>query len=329
MRQSKRSSKSSILKSLRLACGSEREAVEFMEKWRWGADPACPRCGDAAVYQMRTKDGERNRDYRWRCRGCKKMFTVRTGTVLEQSKLPVRIWCYAIWRASASKKGYAALQLSRETEISYKSALFVMKRIREMMSTDPSTPRKLSGTVEVDETYVGGKPRYRAGVDPKTGKRQTGRGTTKTPVLAMVERGGEVRMSTLERITAPALLPAIWEAVDQGRTTIVTDELGAYNGVDRRVSGGHKTIRHKDRHYVDGDVHTNTVEGVFSLLKRGLIGTYHSMSKAHLPRYLHEFEFRYNTRQLDDGERVVAAIRQGEGKRLTYADSVIRKTGSA
>ena len=316
-----------FLRALPSACRNEAAAVELIEHLRWGDEPLCPRCRSTEVAQVKAKDGSRSTRFLWRCHGCKKQFTVRIGSIFEESRLPLRLWCYAFWKSCASKKGISALQIKRESafilgrEITYKSALFLMHRIRFAMGIDHSTPPKLSGIVEADETYVGGKPRYGAGRNPKTGKRRVGRGTRKTPVFAVVERGGDVRLSKLDRITAPKLIPAIWEAVDLANTTVMTDELGAYHGVGRRVSGGHKTVKHSARQYVDGkngEVHSNTVESVFSLIKRGLIGTFHSVSKKHLPLYLNEFEFRWNHRFEDDGERTAAAIRQADGKRLRY-----------
>lgn len=161
----KKSPKSPILDELRRACMDEPAAVAFMERHRWGDSPACPRCGDMAVYQMGSMEGGRNIDYRWRCRGCKRMFTVRTGTVMEETRLPLRAWCFAFWKACASKKGVSAMQIHRETEISYKSALYLMHRIRHAMGTESGV--KLSGTVEADETYVGGKPRYSSAASGK------------------------------------------------------------------------------------------------------------------------------------------------------------------
>jgi transposase-like protein len=280
----RKNQKNPVLEAIRRASKDEAAAVAFIEGLRWGQEPACPHCAAANVYAMRDrKTGEREKNYRWRCRACGKMFSVRTSTVFEETRLPLRHWCHAFWRACASKKGVSALQIARECEITHKSALFLMHRIRLAMETGPDAP-KLSGIVEADETYVGGKPRYRAGINPKTGKRYTGRGTRKTPVFAVVQRGGDVRLSKLDRITAPRLIPAIWEVVDQANTTVMTDELGAYHGVGRRVSGGHFTVKHSAGQYVDGrngEVHSNTVESVFSLIKRGLIGTFHSVSKHH------------------------------------------------
>ena len=305
---------SPILETLRKATVNEGEAVAFLERQRWGDDPACPRCGDIDVYQMYDKDGQRNKDYRWRCRGCRQMFTVRTGTIFEESRLPLRVWVYAFWKACSSKKGISALQLAREMEITHKSALFVLRRIRHGLGDDQ--PKKLAGTVEMDETYVGGKPRYR-------GVSKRGRGTDKTPVLGIVERGGEVRFRMLDRVTVGTIGSAVAQFIDR-RSRLVTDEGREYVYIGRAFTGGHDSVRHKDKEYVKPgtDIHNNTIEGAFSLLKRGVMGTFHSVSKKHLPNYLNEFEFRHNTRKVDDGTRVAEAIRTVDGKRLTYLESV-------
>ena len=310
----KRQRKSPILDTLRKATLDEDQAVTFMERQRWGDDTVCPRCEDLDVYQMTGKDGQRNKDYRWRCRGCRKMFTVRTGTVFEESRLPLRVWVFAFWRACSSKKGISALQLAREMEITHKSALFVLRRIRHGLGAEHAP--KLSGTVEVDETYVGGRPRYK-------GQSKRGRGTEKTPVLGMVERNGDVRFRMMERLTADRMSEVIAENADL-TCRMITDEFIIYGPIGKHFQGGHEVVKHSAKEYVrpETDVHSNTVEGVFSLIKRGVMGTFHSVSRKHLPNYLNEFEFRYNTRQLDDGKRVTAAIRQVDGKRLEYRESV-------
>lgn len=289
-----------ILEELRAATGDERRSVEFLERHRWADEPACPRCGVLDVYQMRTASGERNPYFRWRCRGCKKMFTVRTGTVFEESRLPLRVWVFAFWKACASKKGISALQLSREMEITHKSALFVLRRIRYGLG-EGADKSLFRGTVEVDETYVGGKPRIK-------GISKRGRGTSKTPVVAVVERGGGVRFQVMPRITAKNLETAIVANVDTD-SRLITDELHAYRRAGKAFKGGHHTVKHGAGEYARGDVHSNTVESVFSLLQRGIIGTFHSVSVKHLPNYLDEFAFRYDTRKLDDGPRVQQAIR--------------------
>ena len=263
---------------------------------------------------MLAAGGSRNKDYRWRCRGCKKMFTVRTGTVFEESRLPLRVWVYAFWRACASKKGISALQLSREMEITHKSALFVLRRIRHGLSE--TNGEKLTGTVEADETYVGGRPRYK-------GQSKRGRGTSKAPVIGVVQRSGNVRFRMMERLTAKKIGEVIAEHADP-RGRLITDDLNLYQPVGRAFTGGHHTVNHSAGEYVrkGTDIHSNTIESVFSLLKRGVYGTFHSISRKHLPNYLNEFEFRHNTRDLDDGERISAAIRQVDGKRLEYRESV-------
>ncbi len=177
------SDKTRMIAEIPMACADEDVAVAFLEDLRWGDNPCCPRCGDCDVYQMRSRGGGREKGYRWRCRGCKQQHTVRTGTVMEDSRIPLRVWCHAYWRAASSKKGVSALQIKRETGISYKSALFLMHRIRWAMADNGSG--LLDGQVEADETYVG--PRGRRGSKP-------GRSTElKTPVFAAIQRDGEVR----------------------------------------------------------------------------------------------------------------------------------------
>lgn len=307
--------KSEILRELPEACRFEASAVEFIERLRWNDQPACPRCGDTNVYQMKGRDGERNTRFLWKCRGCNRQFTVRIGTIFEDSRIPLRLWCHAFWRSCSSKKGVSALQIQRETGLSYKSALFLMHRIRFAMTPDHSKPPKLRDVVEADETYVGGKPRRGTHF---THRRHY---TTKVPVMALVQRDGEVRIRRLERVNQKNVKKAIHDLVDRN-TLIYTDEATHYKWLGRPWAGGHETVNHSAGEYARGPVSTNTVESFFAILKRGLYGTYHSVSKRHLHRYLAEFEFKYNSRKLNDGERTAAAIRQTEGKRLRYRDPI-------
>lgn len=180
-----------VIRVLPLACADEKAAVEFLEKQRWADTPCCPECGSIDVYQMKNrKTGERQENFRWRCRDCSKQYTVRTGTVFEDSRIPLRHWCFGFWRSCTSKKGVSALEIHRQTGISYKSCLFMLHRIRFAMADSVEGP--LSGDVEMDETYVGGKPRYK-------GQSKRGRGTKKTPVLALVERSGRVKTKPVPR----------------------------------------------------------------------------------------------------------------------------------
>lgn len=310
----KKNPTSPILSALRLASKDESAAVAFVEAMRgWDEDAACPRCGDVDVYQMRDrKTGERNKDYRWRCRGCGKPYTARTGTVFEETRLPLTVWCHAFWRACSSKKGVSALQIARECEITHKSALFLMHRVRLAMDGGMQGGGKLGGTVEVDETYVGGKPRYH-----RRGMRGRPKGWSKPMVFAMVERGGRVRARHITEVNAANLGSEIRKNVSED-ARVITDESPYYTRVSD--SHEHETVNHRSGEYVrkGTDVTTNTIEGFFSLLKRGVYGTFHSVSPHHLHRYVSEFEFRYNTRALNDGERVAAAFRGAEGKRLLY-----------
>lgn len=309
---------SPILAELRQAAQSEPLAVEFFEQHRWEGKPVCARCGADTVYMMKTASGERNKDYRWRCLGCRKMFTVRMGTVMAETRLPMRVWAFAFWQACASKKGISALQLAREMEITHKSALFVLRRIRHGVSAEVvgvETP-KLQGTIEVDETFMGGRRR-----GDKRGR--PSRDSHKAAVLGMVQRGGDVRLQQMERLTSDQIGRALAENAAQ-TCRVITDEYYSYRRATAGFTGGHDFVTHSNGEYVrkGTDIHSNTVEGVFSLLKRGVMGTFHSISKKHLPNYLNEFEFRYNTRKADDATRVSKAIKQVEGKRLKYRESV-------
>lgn len=312
-----------ILEALPLACADEMAAVEFMEAQRWGSDACCPRCGSVNVYQMKdSKTGERQANFRWLCRDCKSVksvcqFTVRTGTVFEDSKAELRHWCYAFWRASTSKKGVSALEIHRHTGLSYKSSLFVLHRIRfAMADSAPGPLGSNGGDVEVDETYIGGKPRYK-------GQSKRGRGTKKQCVVALVERSGSVKTRPVANVTGKTLKRLIRRNVDKS-ARILTDENPSYRGIGKKFERGHQRVKHSAGEYVRAgtDVHSNTVEGFFSIVKRGIDGIYHSVSKEHLHRYLAEFEFRYNHRALEDGLRTVAAIQAAEGKRLMYREPV-------
>jgi transposase-like protein len=309
-----RLSNSDVVKDIPLACADELTAVEFFETQRWGDTPACVHCGSVEVYKMvDRKTGERNKRFLWRCLDCKQQFTVRIGTVFEESRLPLRHWCYAFWRASTSKKGVSALEIKRQTQCSYRTALFLMNRIRFAMAPDDATP-KLNGVVECDETWVGGRPRVK-------GISKRGRGTKKTPVFAAVERNGRIRRRVVANVTGDTLKDAIREVVDT-RARIMTDENSSYRGIGREYAS-HETVCHSAKEYARGDVNTNTVESSFALVKRGIVGIYHNVSKKHLHRYIWQFDFMWNNRELNDGERMVLAIKEAEGKRLRYKGPMV------
>ena len=311
--------KSDIVREVPLACADERAAVEFIEKRRWGSKPRCACCDSENVYQMKDrKTGERNKDHRWRCRDCGKLYSVRKGTVFEDSRIPMRHWCFAFWAACSSKKGVSAKQIQRQTGLSYKSALFMMHRIRFAMS-DGGTPPKLTGTVEADETYVGGKTRRRVSQERRRQARLRGepiKWHDKTPVVAMVQRGGEVRAEVIQSVTAANLREVLIRNVDLS-SRLMTDEMPKYKKIGKPFAS-HERVNHSKKEYARGHVTTNTVEGFFALLKRGMYGTFHAVSKKHLHRYVDEFVFRYNYRKVDDGARTETALQGAVGKRLTY-----------
>jgi len=263
-------SKSEIIKQIPLVCSDELAAVEFLEAQRWGNNPMCVHCGSVNVYKMTdATTGKRNARFLWRCHDCKKQYTVRVGTVYEESRIPLKHWCYAFWRAATSKKGVAALEIMRQCQISYKSALFMMTRIRFAMSPDVNTDPQLTGIVEVDETYVGGKPRVKF-------ISKHGRGTSKTPVFAAVERKGRIHRRVITDVTASNLKSAMYEVIDR-RARIMSDDFRLYWGVGKMFLT-HETVNHSEKEYSRGDVHVNTAESSFALLKRGIHGIYQCQS---------------------------------------------------
>jgi transposase-like protein len=295
------------------------KAAEFLESIRWPDGVVCPKCGESGREPYRLKGQTRRL---WKCRACRKQFTVTVGTIFEASHISLDKWLLAFYLLCSSKKGMSAHQLHRMLGITYKSAWFMAHRIRYAMEQPPFQTR-LTGTVEVDETYVGGKIRRSNRkqytpldpTQPDTRFRKTGRGTEKTPVVALVERGGIVRSERIANVTADKLKGVIRKHVDPS-ATLMTDAFPSYRGLDQEYAD-HFTVNHLDE-YVRGEIHTNTVENFFSILKRGINGVYHHVSEEHLPRYLAEFDFRYNARKMTDSERTVAALMGAEGKRLTY-----------
>lgn len=333
--------KTELVAELPLACACEVAAVEFLERNRWGTverETPCPHCGCVGnCYKMvERKTGERSRRFLWRCRDCAKMFTVRTGTVYAESLIPLHKWCHALWATASAKNGVSALELSRRIQVSYKTALFLAHRIKHATEHNPETDPKLTGTIEADETYVGGKPRLPNGglpidLSPLSGKklRQNrhlhGRSLAKkVPVFACVQRGGEVRTRVVANVRAENLRAALVDHTEPAQSVLMTDDFNSYKSVGKPFAG-HGVVRHSVKEYVRGDVHTNTIEGFFSRVKRKLIGTHHAVSKQHLHRYMSEAAFIYNTRELNDGERTLALLKRTEGKRLMYREPVKAK----
>jgi transposase-like protein len=279
--------------------------------------PVCRHCGSVNAYKM---VGATCRPGLCRCRDCQKQFTVTVGTVFEDTHLPLSKWVRAIHLISTSKKGISSLQLMRNLGLgSYQSAWFMSHRIRLAMKRGPQVGL-LKGTVEVDETYVGGKPRKTASGEP-TGKGHVGRGTKKTPVVALVERNGNVRAHPIQMVDSLFLKTAIRTHVDRS-AAIMTDEWPAYRGIGNEFDGGHQVIHHGAGEYARGNVNTNTSESFFALLKRGVHGTFHHVSVTHLHRYCDEFSFRWDGRKMTDVERRDMVMAGVVGKRMVYRKMV-------
>ncbi len=308
--------KSEIVSDLPAVCANETLAVEFVEAQRWGDCPCCPRCGDTNVRKMLAADGTRNKRFLWKCGGCKRQYTVRINSVYEDSRIPMRFWVFAFWSACTHKKGVSALQIKRQTGLNYRSALFLLNRIRHAMTPTPDSTPPLGGTLEADEVYIGGAPRADESAREKW--------SNKVPVLAVVQRGGEIRTRPVTSVNAENVREFIHKNVAQD-SLLVTDALALYRGAARGLAT-HRVIRHDFGKYVDRRnpiVHTNTVEGYFSLFRKRIDGTHHAVSPEHLFRYCDEAAFIYSTRDIDDGARTVLAIKGASNKRLTYKDSVL------
>jgi transposase-like protein len=298
----------------RLSALTEDQAREKLESIVWPTGPICPHC---RARDCHTKFvGKKHRAGVYKCGKCKEQFTVTVGTLLEGSHLPIRTWLMAFALMCSAKKGVSALQLQRQLGIgSYRSAWHLCHLIRHAMKQDP-LKGLLKGAVEVDETYVGGKPRKLAGV-----KNVGGRGTKKIPVVVLVERGGSSRAFPIERVNAKTLKAAIRWNVDR-ESMILTDEWPAYAGIGAEFKHGHKTVNHGALEYARGPIHVNTAESWNALLKRGIMGSFHHVSKQHLGKYCDEFSYRWNKRKWTDEARTTTAIELIEGIRLMYKQPV-------
>jgi transposase-like protein len=293
---------------------TEDQARNHFEKLRWPNGPACVHCGSEKVTRI---EGKSVRPGVIQCNDCREQFTVTVGTVMEDSHLPLAKWVKAFHFMASSKKGMSALQLQRNLGLgSYRTAWHLAHRIRYAMRTEVSA--KLSGTVEIDETYIGGKPRGKHN-QPKGSN--IGRGTKKTPVIVLVQRDGNARSKPVERCDALTLKWAIRTGVEK-TSTIMTDDWTAYRGLGKEFDGGHHVVNHTAGEYSRGFAYTNTAESFFSLIKRGVYGNFHHVSRQHMFRYCDEFSFRWNGRKMMDSERRDLAITQIEGKRLFLFQSV-------
>ncbi|MEQ1929983.1 MAG: IS1595 family transposase [Parvularculaceae bacterium] len=305
----------------------ETKAREHLEAQRWAGGRYCPHCGEADQAKTPLVGGKKHRPGLYYCNSCKATFTVTVGTVFERSKVALTKWLLAFYLLTSSKKGFSAHQLHRTLGVTYKTAWFMAHRIREAMAPAKGSTEPLGGegkTVEADETYFGKVEKMRmtdeAGKPFKGSKR--GRGpANKRAVIALVERGGKARTFHPETVTRAAVEKIIAQNVAK-ESRLHTDEshLYAKSRVPWMVAE-HSTVRHSEDEYVRGDVTSNSVEGYFSVFKRGMRGTYQHCAEKHLHRYLAEFDFRFNNRSalgVEDAERADEALRNTSGKRLTY-----------
>ena len=315
----------------------EDKAREYLEAMRWPEGPICPHCGllgeayrivrkekskEQVIAMLRARKRIRKAQKGlWKCKGCKKQFTVTVKTIFEDSHIPLHKWLLAIHLMTASKKGMSAHQLMRMLDIKqYKSAWFMAHRIRYAMTGE--LPEPMGGVVEMDETWIGGRPRKSVPQAAKIGQRKQDAHRyqeRKAAVVSAVQRGGNVFSQHVERVTAENLINVI-DSICAADVHLITDM-----GVLRAKQTGlkqHSLVNHTADEYVRYEegfcVTTNTIEGYFAILKRGINGVYHHVGRNHLHRYLSEFDFRYNNRKVTDGERAKAALKGFEGKRLTY-----------
>jgi transposase-like protein len=287
----------------------ESTCIAYLEQQRWGGTPACPFCGVINPYRT-------NRGFKCRDKECGKKFTVKVGTVYENSKIPLRTWFTSIYLCLSSKKGISSLQLSRQLGITQKTAWFVLHRIREMLKD--KAPQMLRENIQIDETYVGGleKNKHKS-KQAKLGRGKGGKAKdVKTPVFGIAETGGKVEVHVTDWVTKKKAKELIEAHVEKG-STMVTDGFAMYAflGQDDRFKD--VIVDHSAGQYVNSGFHTNGIENFWSLLKRGIIGIFHQVSPQHLQRYCDEFAARYNTRKIKDHERFELSVQNSNG-RLKY-----------
>jgi transposase-like protein len=301
---------------------TEADAYLYLEELRWNGRPLCPHCGSVGEHYFlkpangksrKTRTGAPSERRVWKCRDCRRQFSVLTGTIFHGTKIPVRTWCFLVFEMASSKNGISAREVERKYGLCPRSAWFAMHRIREAMKRGPG--ELLSGRVVSDETWYGGKPANRHGHDAR--KRLPGV-SEKVPIVSLVSREtGEVRSQAVPDVSASTLRGILRSHTDPASTHLQTDRGVQYRQLGQEFAS-HGTVDHSAREYVRGDVTTNRAETYFSQLKRSLDGTHHSVSHEHLDRYLAEFDFRYTTCKDSDAERMSQIMEQTGGRRLLY-----------
>jgi transposase-like protein len=293
---------------------NEKRCVEFLARFRWtDGKPVCPKCGSLNICHLKTRPS-----YRCRETGCKSTFSLKTGSIMESSPLPITKWVPALWFVINHKNGVSSYEVSRALGITQKAAWHLNHRIRKAISNGSFAKMGKNNPVEIDETFIGGKEQFKHRANKPSSFRKRGH-AGKIPVMGMVERQGEVRAKVVDNVRRASLEPEVLANVEKG-ATIYTDSLMSYQQLAKTYA--HNWVDHSKGTYVDGLAHTNTMENFWSCFKRTLKGTYIHMASFHIDRYLDEQSFRYNYRKLNDAGRFETVIPKifGEGKKLSYAE---------
>lgn len=283
---------------------------EYLAAQRWPDNiPVCPYCGHKGAYSI-----ENGKRYKCSSKECYQKFSITVGTIFQDSNIALPKWFMAVFLATAHKKGISSYQLAKDIGVSQKSAWFMLHRIRELMK--PKNDIALDNIVEVDEVYIGGKVANMSKAKRKMLHETNGIANTKTMVMGMIERGGQLKFVSCVGNNIDEIKPIVYDNVDKD-AVVMTDSSGYYNGLSQDFAG-HETVNHKSEEYVrDGVIHTNTIEGAFSHLKRSIFGIYHKVTVKHLSRYCEETAFRYNLRKMKDADRFTLALQVCNG-RLDY-----------
>lgn len=281
----------------------EETCIKHLEELRWNGYVISPFDRTSTVYKCSND--------RYRCKNTSKYFNVKTGTLFDNTKVKLQKWFIAIWLVTSHKKGISSLQLAKDINVTQKTAWFMLQRIRACFGIE--NDNNLDNTVEADETYVGGKNKNRH-QDKKVPSSQGRSAKDKTPIVGIVERQGKLNANVVKNVNSETLTTEIIRSVKH-TASLYTDEWLGYKGVSKIYN--HSIVKHNQGEYVNGRVHTNTIEGFWSLLKRGIVGIYHFTSKKHLQRYVDEFVFRYNTRKRSESGRFNLLLSNTE-TRTTY-----------